>query len=156
MSPSTGDGEEMQRLQDNARRIAADAGEMAEQSRPSALTGTRPELRPEAAPALDLRGSAAIRHGEQVRARDDVETSERQQEMAAGQEAAAAALQRSAERLDAGRERLQGVRERVEQNAQDAASLAQDADHLSAQVDQLRNRARSLQVDGDGDRDRQE
>lgn len=141
-------------VREAAERIAADARELEETSRPAALTGERPELVPQAGPRYDIRGSDAIHRAEQVRAADDVATSRRQQEAAAQQAAAAAALEDSARGLEASRAALDEARRAAAGGARRADSVAEGVESLSEDVDRLRRQADALPADPAGDDDR--
>ncbi|MEW5929369.1 MAG: hypothetical protein AB1941_18100 [Gemmatimonadota bacterium] len=141
-------------VREAAERIAADARELEDASRPAALTGERPELAPRAGPRYDIRGSDAIHRAEQVRAADDVETSRRQQEAAAQQAAAAAALEDSARGLEASRAALEDARRAAAGGTHRADSVAEGAESLSGDVDRLRRQADTLPSDPAGDEDR--
>jgi len=137
-------------IRDVAERIAADARELEETSRPAALTGERPELVPQAGPRLDIRGSDAVHRAEQVRAADDVESARRQQELAAGQAEAAGALEQSARGLEASRAELEDAREAAAGGARLADSVAEGVERLSGDVDRLRRQADALPADPAG------
>lgn len=141
-------------IRDAAERIAADARELEETSRPAALTGERPELVPRAGPRFDIRGSDAVHHAEQVRAADDVATSRRQQELAARQAEAAGTLEDSARGLEASRAALEGARRSAAGGSRLADSVAEGVASLSEDVERLRRQADALPTDpaGDGDR----
>lgn len=142
-------------IRDTAERIAADARDLEETSRPAALTGKRPELVPQAGPRFDIRGSGAVHRAEQVRAADDVESARRQQELAAGQARAAGALEQSARGLEASRAELEDARRAAAGGARLADSVAEGVERLSGDVDRLRRQADALPADpagGDPDR----
>jgi hypothetical protein len=142
-------------IRDNAERIAAEARELEETSRPAALTGERPELVPQAGPRFDIRGSDAIHRAEQVRAADDVAASRRQQELAAQQAEAAGALEDSARGLEASRAGLEDARRAAAGGAGLAGAIAEGVESLSDDVERLRRQADALPTDlGDGDRGR--
>lgn len=143
-------GDDLQGVRDGARRIAADARELAEQSEPAAHTGARPELVPEAPPALDIRGSDAIHHAEQVRAADDVETAERQEDLAARQQQAAEILRANARDLQRARAELEEARRALSDTARTTEDLADTAQDLSALVQDLQDQVRSTGPEGVG------
>lgn len=141
-------------IRDTAERIAAEARDLEETSRPAALTGERPELVPRAGPRYDIRGSDAIHRAEQVRAADDVATSRRQQELAAQQAEAAVSLEDSARGLEASRAGLEDARRAAAGGASLADSIAEGVESLSGDVERLRRQADALPTDPAGDPDR--
>ncbi|HEV2145869.1 MAG TPA: hypothetical protein VGR37_00480 [Longimicrobiaceae bacterium] len=143
-------GEELRKIREQAERIAADARDLAESSRPAALTGERPELVPQAPPALDIRGSGAIHRAEQVRAADDVATSLRQEELAAGQADAAGTLQHTGRELDEARDDLEETERRAAEGARRAGAIRDDVERLSDDVSRLREQADEVPEVADG------
>ena len=122
---------------------------------PAPGAGERPELVPRGPARLDIRASDAVHHAEAVRAADDVETSERQQALAAGQREAAETLRETAAVLDESRAELESTGARAARNAARADSVAETAEQLGEQLSRVREQVRAIPADpvdgGDGD-----
>jgi len=142
MSDPTRDAD-LQETSRNARRIADDAEHDASLERPTAA-GAGGHPHPD------------IRAADHVRARDDVDTFERQEELAEGQADAAETLRRNREMLANARDELHQARETLAGNRSDLRDLAGDTRELRDQVAQARDAVREVDVDADadaGDRD---
>jgi hypothetical protein len=141
--PRDGD---LQKTAENARRLAEEAGHDARLERPTAA-GAGGHPHPDIAAA------------DHLRARDDVDTFERQADVAESQADAAETLERNREILASTREELREVRATVADNTQDLRGLAADTRELHTQVEEARDAVRDTptpDVDdsagGDGDR----
>jgi len=141
--PSGGD---LQETAENARRLAEDAGRDARLERETAA-GAGGHPHPDIAAA------------DHLRARDDVDTFERQADLAESQADAAETLERNREILASTREELRETRAEVADNREDLRGLASDTRDLHDQVEQARDAVRDTptpDVDdsagGDGER----
>lgn len=135
MSDPTHPGDaDLRKTAENARRIAGDAEHDAGLERPTAA-GAGGHPHPD------------IRAADHVRARDDVETYERQEELAESQADAAETLRRNREMLAEAREQLHETQQRAEDSLADLRELARDTRELRDQVDRAHQAVRGTEVE---------
>ncbi|HEU4452314.1 MAG TPA: hypothetical protein VFR81_04610 [Longimicrobium sp.] len=123
------DDADLRHAAENARRLAEDAGHDARLEQPTAAGGG-------GHPHPDIAAA------DQLRARDDVDTFERQADLAQTQADAAETLRRNRELLAGAREELDEVRADVAENRADLRELAGDTRDLRGQVQQARDAVR--------------
>jgi len=123
------DDADLRQTAENARRLAQDATHDARVEQPTAA-GAGGHPHPDIAAA------------DHLRARDDVDTFERQADLAQTQAEAAETLRRNRELLAGGREQLEEVRADVAENRADIRDLASDTRDLRGQVQQARDAVR--------------
>jgi seryl-tRNA synthetase len=123
------DDADLRQTAENARRLAEDASHDARLEQPTAA-GAGGHPHPDIAAA------------DHLRARDDVDTFERQADLAETQAEAAETLRRNRELLAGGREALDEVRAEVAENRADIRELADDTRDLRGQVQQARDAVR--------------
>jgi hypothetical protein len=125
------DERSLSEIAENDRRLAAEAAHEAELERPAA--SGRPDH-----PHPDI---AAADH---LRARDDVRTFDRQQDLAERQAQAAEDMEDNQRRLLETSEQLARVREEVAERTGDARALAGDARALHEQAEEIHRAADAI------------
>ncbi|HEX8693027.1 MAG TPA: hypothetical protein VF746_11440 [Longimicrobium sp.] len=135
MSDPTRPGDaDLRETAETARRLAGDAEHDADLERPTAA-GAGGHPHPD------------IRAADHLRAQDDVETYERQEELAESQADAAEALSRNREVLAEGREQLDEARRQAADNQEDVRELARDTSELGDQVERAHEAVRQIGVE---------
>jgi len=126
------DGQDLREMAERDHQLAGDAAHDADVERPAAA----------GAPGHPHPDIAAADH---LRARDDVRTFRRQQELADRSADAAEALSATAEQLQENRERIEQVRQEAGERTAGVRELAGDARDLREQTRQAAEQVRNLQ-----------
>ena len=135
MSDPTRPGDaDLRETAETARRLAGDAGHDADLERPAAA-GAGGHPHPD------------IRAADHLRAQDDVETYERQEELDELQADAAEALSHNREVLAEGREQLHETRQQAADNRENLRELARGTGELGDQIDRAHEAVRQTDVE---------